>query len=287
MNSQNKCCAAVPHADLNGGRWVPVTLLLKTVAPAILMLMPFPARAQQPETGSVIGHVIYADTQQPARLATVTLQPLVDLKSPVLSTRPDEYKPEGIFHLITTTLDGGFRIPKVPPGLYYVIVEQEGFISPLTLFTREQLNHPDQALLKQIARYMTPVSVTAGHVSEANVRLVRGAVLSGTVRFEDGSPVVGAKLAVMHRDEKAEWVPLRYNGLGARSRDFSDDQGTYRFAGLPAGEYLVRADIELTDVITDHVFSSSGATSWNGAYDLQIFPGDAFRPKDAKPVQDR
>ena len=97
-------------------------------------------------------------------------------------------RPEGYFHLQTVSLDGSFSIPAVPQGRYYVIAEQDGYISPLSLFTRAQLNDPDEAVQQKIARYITTISVTAGHTTQAEVTLIRGAVIAGTVRFEDGAP---------------------------------------------------------------------------------------------------
>lgn len=244
------------------------------------------ADAQNNEAlGAVTGHVICSDTQQPARLAHVVLQPVVDLKSPVLSKDDHSYHPEGIFHLQTASLDGSFTIAAVKPGLYYVIAEQEGYISPLSLFTREQLNHPDEALLRKIAHYMTPISVTAGHTTQIEVDLIRGAVISGAVRFEDGSPAVSVGVGLLQRNEKGEWRPARAQHLASHNSSFTDDQGNYRFSGLPAGEYLVRASIELNQIILDHIFSSNGATSYGDGYHLRIFPGDAFREADATPLK--
>lgn len=235
-------------------------------------------------TGSVQGHVIYADTQQPARLAHVVLQPMVDLHSPVLTSN-GEHHSEGLFHLQTVGLDGSFVIANVPQGLYYVIAEQDGYVSPLTLFTREQLNQPSEILLRRIAQYMTSISVTAGHTTQAEVRLVRGAVIAGKVLFEDGSPAVGVGMALLQREENGQWKTVRLGGLASHSNFHTDDQGQYRFSGLPGGEYLVRASVELNNVILDHIFSSNGATSYGDGYHLQIYPGDAFRTRDAKPVK--
>ena len=121
------------------------------------------ARAQSKEgLGAVTGRVLCSDTQQPARLAHVVLQPVVDPNSPLLDTGNKSSRPEGIFHLQTVGLDGSFTIPAVPPGHYYVIAEQDGYVSPLALFTREQLNNADEQMQRKIARYMTPISVTAG-----------------------------------------------------------------------------------------------------------------------------
>lgn len=238
--------------------------------------------------GAVIGHVTCSDTQQPARLAHVILQPVVDRNSPVLDKSGHSSKAEGDFHLQTVSLDGSFTIPAVPEGHYYVIAEQDGYISPLALFTRAQLNDPDEALKAKIARYLTAISVTAGHTTQVDVTLIRGAVIAGTVRFEDGSPGIDIGLQLLQRNDKREWETARTRRLGSHNgggSNYTDDQGAYRFSGLPAGEYLVRANVELNDVELTYIFGSGGATSYGDGYHLRIYPGDTFRPKDAKPVK--
>lgn len=236
-------------------------------------------------TGAVIGQVTYADTQLPARLAHVVLQPMVDLHSPALGANGKERTPEGVFHLQTVGLDGSFAITAVPQGLYYVIAEQDGYISPLSLFTRADLNRPDDAMLRKIARYMTPISVTAGQTTQVQVRLIRGATIGGTVRFEDGSPVVNSAVNLLQRDAKGEWKSIRTGHLASHNSSYTDEQGAYRFSGLPAGEYLVRASVELNNVMLNYIFASGGSTNYGDGYRLRIFPGDVFRPRDAKPVK--
>lgn len=167
------------------------------------------ADGQTTATGTVRGRVICQDTQQPARLAHVVLQPLVDLKSPVLNSKDGEYRTEGVFHLQTVGLDGSFVIQAVPPGLYYVIAERDGYVSPLTIFTRDDLNHPDEAMMRKISRYMTPISVAAGRMTQAQVNLVRGATIAGSVHFEDGAPAAGVSMAVLQRDAKGIWKQVR------------------------------------------------------------------------------
>lgn len=243
------------------------------------------ARAQNEQAlGAVTGHVICSDTQQPARLAHVLLQPLVDLKSPAL--KGVKYTgPEGNFSLQPVGLDGSFTIPAVPPGHYYVIAEQDGYISPLALFTRAQLNDPDEALKQKIARYLTVVSVTGGHTSQVDMTLIRGAAISGMVRFEDGSPGIGIGVQLLERDEKGKWQNARTSKLGRFGGSYTDDQGEYRFSGLPAGDYLVRANVELNKVSVTNVFASSGSMYWGDGYHLRVYPGDTFRPGDAQRVK--
>jgi hypothetical protein len=243
------------------------------------------AHAQNREAlGAVIGHVLCSDTQQPARLAHVVLQPVVDLNSPVLKKGNHS---EGVFQLETVNLDGSFTIPAVPPGHYYVIAEQDGYISPLALFTRAQLNDPDEALKQKIARYLTTISVTAGHTTQAEVTLIRGAVIAGVVRFEDGTPAISVGLELLQRSDKGEWQTVRTQKLASHhfGGAYTDDQGAYRFSGLPAGEYIVRANVELNKVTVSYIFASGGGTSYGDGYHLRIYPGDAFRPSDAKPVK--
>jgi 5-hydroxyisourate hydrolase-like protein (transthyretin family) len=176
-------------------------------------------------------------------------------------------------------------ISSVPEGTYYVIAEQDGYVSPLSLFTREQLNKPDEAMLRKISRYMTAILVTPGHTTQTEIRLVRGATIAGKVNFEDGSPAVEVAMALMQKDDNSKWKEVRVGRLASHGRDQTDDQGVYRFTGLPAGEYVVRATIELNNVILDHIFAAHGATSYGDGYHLQVFPEDKFRVRDAKPVK--
>jgi hypothetical protein len=67
--------------------------------------------------------------------------------------------------------------------------------------------------------------------------------------------------------------------------NYTDDQGAYRFSGLPAGEYIVRGNVELNKVIVSYIFASGGGTSFGDGYHLRVYPGDTFRPSDAKPVK--
>ncbi len=256
------------------------------LAPLALCVIYIAARAQNREAlGAVTGRVICGDTQQPARLAHVVLQPVVDPNSPVLDSSNKSRRTEGIFHLQAAGLDGSFTIPAVPEGHYYVIAEQDGYISPLALFTREQLNNADEQMQRRIARYMTPISVTTGHTTQTEVTLVRGAVIAGMVRFEDGSPGINVGVALLQRDDKGGWKTARTQRLASHVNDYTNDQGAYRFSGLPAGEYLVRASIELNSITLDHIFASQGSTSFGDGFHLRVYPGDTFRPRDAKPMK--
>lgn len=68
--------------------------------------------------------------------------------------------------------------------------------------------------------------------------LVKGGVITGTVRTAVGEPVVGVRVrALMIRDGNGQ--PARY---GSMFRDsVTDDRGIYRIYGLPTGTYFVMA----------------------------------------------
>lgn len=236
--------------------------------------------------GSVRGQVICGDTQRPARLAHVVLQPIVDLKSPTLQKKKDPDRMGGVFTLTPTGLDGSFVIANVPPGHYYVIAEQNGYASPLSNFTPDQLNHPDAATLDRVAQLMTSVAVTAGHTSEVEVTLRRGGAISGTVHYDDGSPAIRVPLALVRRGKDGKWTEVQSRQLADGFGGYvSDDRGEYRVPGLLAGEYLVKATLSWDSVSLEHIFGDAGSMFLDGGYQLSFFPGDAIRPKDAKSIK--
>jgi hypothetical protein len=257
-------------------------------AVAITLFSAVCCSAQHSETaasGTVTGHVICADTNGPARIAHVVLQPVVDNTSDTKTTSTGRPRVAPTT-LVETLLDGSFTVSNVSPGNYYVFVEKPGYLSPLALLSREDLNHPTPRTSDLIAKLLTPVSVAANRISTVEVRILKGAVISGTVRFDDGSPSSNAGIKLLTREKPGKWEPFRTrqlaSGFGA---DNTDDQGRYRLSGLPAGEYLVKTDLTLSDITVDRVFGEQRSSSNYIRYSLDIYFGDSLRQRDAKPVK--
>ena len=276
-------CNSSPHLKL--------AILARMVflrAVGITLLLPVCCSAQQPEPvakGTVTGRVICADTNLPARLANVVLQPVVD-NTPTLKIAGGKDRP----HVVTTTLvetllDGSFIVPNVVPGDYYVFVEKPGYISPFALVSREDLNHPSSSTADLIARFLTSVSVVANRTSTVEVRIFKGASISGTVSFDDGSPNPNAGIELLTKDKTGKWTSFRAKPLGSFGPNSTDDQGRYRISGLPRGEYIVKTTLALSDIAVDRVFGQERSFSNNPRYSLDIFSGDGLRQRDAKPVK--
>ena len=255
-------------------------LLLATASPLASI-------AQQPApTGTVTGRVLLADTHLPARMASVVLQPIVDLTSPAHKPDGKDFKPEPNTTITQTLLDGSFTIPNVRPGDYYVIAEKLGYLSPLAQLSREDLNHPTKATADLMAALLTPVTVAANRTSTAEVHLLKGATIAGSIRFDDGTPDAASAVSLLSKDKSGKWSGFRTKLLaGPFSGTTTDDAGHFRFSGLPAGEYLLKTALELNEVIVNHIFNENGGTSSSTRYALDIYSGSAMRQRDAKLIK--
>lgn len=214
-------------------------LLLLLAAPALAQT--HTATAPEP-TGAVSGHVYCGDTNQPARFAHVSLEAIPDASVASTSTKPSAHSNAATS--VETSLDGSYTLSGVRPGSYYVIVELTGYIKPRDIFTKEQIADPAPAMRALVAAALPHVTVESGHTEQAEVRLDRGAAISGTILYDDGSPASDIEVKLLHKDATGKWVPL--NGDADIFRDGTDDRGYFRLAGLLGGEYLVEADLRLT-----------------------------------------
>jgi hypothetical protein len=259
-------------------------VLLRAVA--ITLFFAVCSSAQHSEataTGAVTGHVICADTNGPARLAHLVLQPVVDIAA--VSKAGDHPRPISA-SVTATLLDGSFTISNVAPGNYYVFVEKLGYLSPFAQLSREDLNHPKPETADLIAKLLTPVSVAANRTSTVEVRIYKGSAISGAVRFDDGTPDANTGVSVLAKDKNGKWVPFHTNLIaGPFSGTTTDDQGHYRISGLPAGEYLIRTTLAITDIFISGLFTESHSTANTDRYSLNLYSGDSFRPRDAKPIK--
>src|ERR1035437_5275080 len=91
-------------------------------------------------TGTVTGHVICGDSHLLDLMASVVLQPVVDLASPAIGPETRSTESEATTTVVGTLLDGAFKIPNLAPGDYHVTAEKLASLSPLPELSRDDLN---------------------------------------------------------------------------------------------------------------------------------------------------
>ena len=227
----------------------------------------------RPGTGTVTGHVYCADTNAPARMARVRLQsmnaaPLHEGNNPESSSD----MPAG--GIVQTALDGSFIIPDVPPGRYYVIATLTGYLS-----LRPNAEDDDEALLPAPAGQppvvIPKVDVQADQAAAIDIRLERGAAVSGTIRFDDGSPAVGIHVGLLRTVQR----PSHPDDVGVRGDTITNDLGRYRISGERDGEYIVEALLSHVDLVPTANRGTPLSDTLRSV--LIVYSGDATRKSAA------
>lgn len=119
-----------------------------------------------------------------------------------------------------TDTDGRYRVDGLPIGTVRVRAEKPGFVMPGTGFMRD----------------LGPrIATTSGEVTPADLSMVRGAALAGTVFNEYGQAVENLMVSA---------VRFGWSVSGQRADPVvetrTDSAGRYRLHTLPAGRYFVR-----------------------------------------------
>jgi hypothetical protein len=235
--------------------------------------------AAKPGTGTVTGHVYCADTNAPARVASVQLEPVKDAKQSGASLFTGDAPVGGIAR---TGFDGSFTLSKVPPGSYYVVASAQGYLTPLPNGDESDDAEPKPPA-GQPPVVIPRVDVGADQAASIDIRLERGAAISGTVRFDDGSPASGVMVMVLHRN-KDKWAPSTPPVPFATAMPpATDDVGHYRISGLRDRDYVLMA------VLSRQEFESRGtrgAGLWGvERSSLRIYSGDTPHISDAVPIK--
>ena len=180
-------------------------------------------------TAQITGTVMTADAASaPVRRAIVSL------------------RDEGVTRLqAVTDDDGAFAFTSLPSGRYSLSVAKNGYVP---------MNYGS----KRTGGSGTPIVVTAGQRATAAVTLPRGSVITGTVRDERGLPVPNVGVTALRYAVSFTTGERTLQSAGVGSAGLvqtsyavdafpgtaeTDDLGVYRIFGLPAGEYLVSAEI--------------------------------------------
>lgn len=255
------------------------------------------AQTQTPTeaTGSVSGHVYCADTNQPARFALVILQPAPE-KAEAPSSK--KFTPGAMGSAppsVRTGLDGSFRFAKVKPGIYFLITEFAGYVSPLAKLSSEEIRSGKGANAEKIEKLLDKITVAVNKESTSDIELERGAAISGTIRYDDGSPANGLAIALFRQQDDGKLVPISTSLYGEIRDAFAsktegtqtNDNGHYRIASLPAGKYAVQATFPTETSSFGGIFGGPSVAEIRSdeAGALSVFTGNVFRRKDAKLIE--
>jgi len=248
-------------------------------------------------TAQVSGRVTCGDSGQPARFATVQLIAEKPNKDPFIDPATSFNNPDFQKNLVkamsammkgsnlsaVTGLDGSFSLDKVPPGTYYVVAQLPGYLSPLTQFSMMERMKADDATMNAVKESAEKVVLAPNQPAHVDLRIERGASLSGVVRYDDGSPAPSVSPILMRLQDDGKWKQM---GPGGILPTASDDRGHYRIFGIAAGKYAVKAALPTSQA---SIGLGGGASSVslhvNMGDALEVYSGGALREKDVKPVE--
>ena len=148
-----------------------------------------------------------------------------------------------------TDRDGRYSLTDLPDGRYIVTAYRGGYVTP----------DDEQAATVQVGagEALTPI----------DLRLARGAVVTGIVTDQHGQPAVGARVEAQRYRFRGGRREMRSAGRG----DNTDDRGMYRLYGLFPGEYYVVATTGFLRVLSvaRGVTGSASATYYPNTTDLR------------------
>jgi hypothetical protein len=126
---------------------------------------------------------------------------------------------------------GQFVFRSLPAGRFSISVERAGYVAT------------DYGAQRAGGLGM-PVVVKADEQTTVTVKLAKGAVISGTVTGPDGQPASSVPMRLMQyvpnpNGERQLSAPRAVSGW--HWQQMTDDRGSYRFYGLPPGDYYVLA----------------------------------------------
>ena len=244
---------------------------------------------REPMTSVVSGRATCADTNMPARFAMVTLEPVPVEKG---AKKAETEQVEGMNATGTTDIEGRYLIEKVKPGKYYVLGSLPGYLNPLARFSEDELTKMSEETRKKLAASVPVIEVAAGQPVGVDLRLERAAEIDGTVAYDDGSPAVGVKLALLKKNKAGELEAVN-SGLGSWIGMFgagnaTDDRGRFRLVGMPPGEYVVSASLPSQEISVGGLLGGRGMSVTvrnHEAGALTVYLGNVYRKREAKLVK--
>lgn len=140
-----------------------------------------------------------------------------------------------------TDSEGRYRLSELLPGQYQIWAVTPGLIAepgPLPRYGSPYFGSIQNIILG-----------ANEDLSDIDMKLVRGAVITGRVTDADNKPVVEERVSLQLVDENG--APSRFASAGSSTDQMyqTDDRGVYRIYGLTGGRYKVAVGYDVSDGI--------------------------------------
>ena len=200
-----------PKIPPEGGTTYPPKMreMLKNLACLFCLLTV--AYAEQ-GTGSISGRV------------TVQGKPLVGIVLGLQSQAAAGTFPSLAVSRAETDSEGNYQFRGVAPGSYQITV-----LSPLFVLPQQDRFAPMPSITIMISE--------GENVTNADLSLIRGGVVTGKVVDAEGRPLIEHFVQLDRRDERGNFTPTSMN----RGQYSTDDRGIYRIIGVTPGRYRASA----------------------------------------------
>jgi len=225
--------------------------------------------------GTITGTVYCADTDLPARLATINL----------IESAENGFAQEDT---TTSDLNGRFTFNRVPEGSYYAVAVLPGYENLMSVMTKSHLDAMTADERKKLLARVSSLAVTANLPGQLAIRMERGTEIDGTVVYDDGGPAIGLHVSLkLKADQVSDGglqmtsAPPIYSGAAPTT---TDDRGRFRIPGVLPGEYAVSVSVpvrwaESTDrnPFAEMMEASSGA--------MDVYVGGGQRASKAETIK--
>jgi hypothetical protein len=186
-------------------------------------------------SGTITGTVYCADTDLPARLATINL----------IGSAENGF---AISDTTTSDLNGRFTFNRVQEGSYYAVAVLPGYENLMSVMTKSHLDAMTADDRKKLLARVSSATVTSNLPGQLTIRMERGAEIDGTVVYDDGSPAIGLHVSLKLKADQVNdgagtqmtSAPPIYSGAAPTT---TDDRGHFRIPGVLPGEYAVSVSV--------------------------------------------
>ena len=219
------------------------------------------------------GRVFYQDTSRPVRRGWIGFHKVRELVEPKNDGNEGKIvavsRSYGSEKYVLTNDDGEFVMKGVKAGIYQPIVKVQGVLNP-------GYNESENTDFQQI-------TIDGASEIQTNIGVQRGGAISGRVLYNDGEPVIGARMQILTKKD-SRYEPYSSDRNSFVNSSITDDRGFYRFTALPANEYFVFVTEPSVQTDSGSGTKNNNVSPFNSDSELKTFYPNVAEVKEARPI---